>query len=80
MVMIDTSKSVLPVPQNLKGGVAPIYALLDEGEARVKRLWRPSDDLILLTSDNQDYPMEDRPLRDVSVIGKVVWWGHTERI
>ncbi len=80
MVMIDTSQKVLPVRQNLKDGLAPIYALLDDGEARAKRLWRPSEDLLMLTSDNPEFGQEDKSVADVTVIGRVVWWGHTERV
>mgnify|MGYP002386027539 CR=1 FL=1 len=61
---------------------SPIYALIDNGEARVKRIERPSHDQMMLISDNTDYPPELRQgtdLKAISIIGKVAWWGHTNR-
>lgn len=61
---------------------SPIFALLDNGEARVKRIQRISEDTLMLLSDNTDYQPELRQgkaLSDLRVIGKVVWWGHTSK-
>ncbi|RJE87392.1 S24 family peptidase [Paracoccus onubensis] len=59
---------------------APVYAIIDGGEARVKRIERPSEDVLMLISDNPDYSPEFRQgddLKNIRVVGKVVWWGHT---
>lgn len=81
MILIDTTRKVLSVRhRDPKDQRRPsIYALRDGNETRVKRLERPSDDLVMLVSDNPDYPPELRPLQEITVLGKVAWWGHTVR-
>ena len=84
MVMINTAS---PAPQPRARAAqdrrrAPVYALIDNGEARIKRIERPSDDSMLLISDNPDYLPELRQGKDIQaiqIIGKVVWWGHTAK-
>lgn len=84
VVLIDT-RSNTPIVRSVEGRDqrrSPIYALLDSGEARVKRVQRLSEKAFLLLSDNPDYPPElrqDRDLLDIKIIGRVVWWGHTNR-
>lgn len=86
MVLLDTSDQAreLPVRSRPPGkGRAPIYALRVDGEARVKRLLRPDKDTLILVSDNPDWPPEawsGARLRQLepAILGKVVWWGHTE--
>lgn len=59
---------------------APIWAILDNGEARVKRIERPADDALVILSDNPVFMPEWRigpQAATVQLIGKVVWWGHT---
>lgn len=59
---------------------SPIYAFIDQGEARIKRIERPSEDALLLLSDNTDYPPELRQGKDLAemkIIGRAVWYGHT---
>jgi SOS-response transcriptional repressor LexA len=82
MVLIDTSKTDPQIrsraPQDKRRPM--IWALLDSGEARIKRIERPNSGTILLISDNPDHPPELRTghqLDQLKVIGKVVWWGHT---
>jgi phage repressor protein C with HTH and peptisase S24 domain len=82
MVLIDTSKTDPQIrsraPQDKRRPM--IWALLDSGEARIKRIERPNTGTILLISDNPDHPPELRTghqLDQLKVIGKVVWWGHT---
>lgn len=61
---------------------SPVYAMIDNGEARVKRIERPSAELLMLLSDNPDYAPELRHGKDLAnlkIIGKVVWWGHTAK-
>lgn len=79
-VLIDTAQRVVPLrKENPLRSRSSIYAILDDGEARVKRLERPAEDTVLLLSDNTDYRPELIDARKLSIIGKVVWWGHTNR-
>ena len=60
---------------------APIYAFVQGGEARVKRIERPSDNAIILISDNPEVAPELRSgveadQMQLTIIGKVVWSGH----
>ncbi|MGJ8586496.1 MAG: S24 family peptidase, partial [Marinosulfonomonas sp.] len=80
MVLVDRSKTVVPVrTSGSKKGRSAIYAVLDDGHARVKRIERPSEDQILLLSDNPDYTPEFADTKTLTIIGKVMWWGHTNR-
>ena len=80
MVLIDRAKKEVPVRKgNAKKGRSPVYAILDDGHARVKRIERPAEDQILLLSDNPDYSPEFAKIETLSIIGKVMWWGHTNR-
>ncbi len=57
-----------------------IYALIEGGDARVKRLERPDDQTLVLRSDNPSHPLEFRrgaDLEAISILGQVVWSGHT---
>jgi phage repressor protein C with HTH and peptisase S24 domain/DNA-binding XRE family transcriptional regulator len=54
-----------------------IYAVLDDGAARVKRVELVAPGTFALLSDNSAFPAEFRPSSSVSIIGRVVWWGHT---
>lgn len=82
MVLIDTRISEPKIRKKDKNDQrrAPVYALIDDDEARVKRIERPSEDVLMLISDNPDYSPEFRQgsdLNSIQIIGKVVWWGHT---
>lgn len=84
MILIDTRADDPPTrgrdPRDQRR--SPIYALIDNGEARVKRIERPTPDLMMLLSDNPDYAPELRhgdDMKSVQIIGKVVWSGHTHR-
>lgn len=84
LVLMDVSKREPPVRRRPNGDTwkLPIYSFLDDGEARVKRIDRPESDLLILVSDNRDYPPEVRSgsqLQDLNIIGKVKWWAHTIR-
>lgn len=72
LVMVDQRRTA---PVNRR-----IYALVGpDGEARVKRLERLPDAL-LLHSDNGEFPTELVPPADanrIRILGEVVWWGHT---
>ncbi|OYU38643.1 MAG: hypothetical protein CFE33_15240 [Pseudorhodobacter sp. PARRP1] len=86
IVLIDTSRTEVPVHRNSKGSYrrASIYAFVEDGQARVKRIERAEPSAIILLSDNPDYPPELRTGAQIealqmSIIGKVVWWGHTSK-
>lgn len=84
MVLLDTSKPMPPIrPRTSTDKRRPaIWALVDNGEARIKRVERPNDSTMLLLSDNPDHPPEllsGPQLANVQIIGKVVWWGHTSK-
>lgn len=84
MILIDTRRTDPPIRKRdardqRRGG---IYALIDDGVARVKRVERPAEDMMILVSDNPDYAPEIRQGDEaarIEIIGKVLWWGHTAR-
>ena len=84
IVLIDRSRRDVPVrprkPDDTRP--APIYALLDGTGARIKRIERPEPDLVMLLSDNPSFPPEvltGSKVASLDIIGKVMWWGHTNR-
>lgn len=80
IVLIDRSKAEVPVrAPSAKRGRSPVYALLDDGHARIKRIERPDDGQVILLSDNPEYPPEFAKIENLIIIGKVLWWGHTNR-
>lgn len=83
LVLIDTTKTIVPIRKRLKGSkVAPIFAFVQDGEARVKRIERPDAQLLVLMSDNPSYPTElvtDPLPESIRILGQVVWSGHVWR-
>ncbi|MGD9865500.1 MAG: helix-turn-helix transcriptional regulator [Pseudodonghicola sp.] len=83
MILINTSSREPPLRRRDARDQrrSPIYALIDNGEARVKRIERPTEDQMLLISDSPDYAPELRRGSDeaITIVGKVVWWGHTAK-
>lgn len=81
MLLIDRTKIVPPQVSKIDAGRrhAPVFALLDDGNAKVKRLQMLDQETAVLISDNPDYPPQFARLETLSVIGKVMWWGHTSR-
>ena len=81
MIMIDRSRVEVPVRARTTESRhrSPIYALIEDGKARVKRIERPTDEQLVLISDNPDYAPQFADPASVAVIGKVVWWGHTAK-
>lgn len=79
VVLVDISKNALPtrIRSTEDKRQPPIYALLDGDQARVKRVEMAGDEEVLLISDNKFHPTEKRSVRDISLIGRVLWWGHT---
>ncbi|MDO9527124.1 MAG: S24 family peptidase [Gemmobacter sp.] len=84
LMLIDRSKTDAPVRGRATTDrrPSPIYALLQDGQARVKRIERPEPGLIMLMSDNPAYGPEvltGSKIAALNIIGKVMWWGHTNR-
>ncbi|PTE15967.1 S24 family peptidase [Pseudogemmobacter blasticus] len=84
IVLIDRSRAAVPVRPRAPNDKrpAPIYAILVDGLARVKRIERPSEDITMLVSDNPSCSPElltGHRAMELDVIGKVMWWGHTNR-
>lgn len=80
MVLIDRSKTEVQVrPTSAKRGRSPVYAFLDDGQARIKRIERPDEGQVILLSDNPEYPPEFTKIENLSIIGRVLWWGHTNK-
>lgn len=84
LVLIDGSRAEVPVRQRPPKDTrpAPIYAIVVDGMARVKRVERPEQEIIMLASDNPAFGPElliGQRAIDLKVIGKVMWWGHTNR-
>lgn len=81
VVLIDRFSVEVPAKPREPGDIrpAPIYALLDDGAARIKRVALAGPGTLALLSDNPAVPPEFRPASAVSIIGKVRWWGHTNR-
>lgn len=79
MVLINTGRRA-PPPRTRAARdtrLPPIYALTEDGEARIKRVDRAGPDQLLLISDNKMHPTEQKHIGDVTLIGRVAWWGHT---
>jgi phage repressor protein C with HTH and peptisase S24 domain len=80
LLLIDRSRVDPPVtPQSGLARRAPVFALLDDGEAKVKRVQLIGSGMAMLQSDNPDYPPVFAQTGNLHIIGKVVWWGHTSR-
>jgi phage repressor protein C with HTH and peptisase S24 domain len=81
MVLIDTKRNAPPAKDRppTDRRPSPIYALITNGEARIKRIERAGAEELLLISDNKMHPTERVHFGDVTLIGRVAWWGHTNR-
>jgi len=82
LLLVDTSKREPPVRRRGASDQrrAPIFALIEDGEARVKRIERPETGVLMLISDNLEFAPEVRTgaqIEAIDIIGKVMWWGHT---
>lgn len=82
LVLIDTSKREVPV-RTTNPAKSILYALTQDGEARVKWVQRPDEKTLILHSENSAlHPPEyytGHDAAEVNVIGKVLWWGHSVR-
>lgn len=83
IVLIDRTKRDIPVSKRTRvRGPVPIYAFIQDGEARVKRIERPEPSTLLLISDNPSFPPElvtDPHPDSIKLLGQVVWSGHVWR-
>ncbi|NUB45035.1 S24 family peptidase [Fertoebacter nigrum] len=84
LVLIDRSKTEAPVRARSEHSrrPPPIYALLQDGQARIKRIERPEPGLVMLMSDNPAFSPEvltGSKIESLNIIGRVMWWGHTTR-
>lgn len=80
LVLIDRTRADLPVRKtDERARRSSIFALIEDGQARIKRVERPSEGELLLLSDNPDYGPQFARSDEISIIGKVMWWGHTNR-
>ncbi|NTT87642.1 MULTISPECIES: XRE family transcriptional regulator [unclassified Tabrizicola] len=81
VVLIDRSKAEPPSKPRDENDTRPprIYALMDDGGARIKRIALAAPGMLAILSDNPASPPEFRPVSSVTIIGRVVWWGHTNR-
>lgn len=84
LVLIDTTKT--PDSSGIISSTSrkpPIYAFVEDGEAKVKRVARVDSDLYAVMSDNIEYApvfWRSDEMRSAHFIGKVVWWGHKSDI
>lgn len=83
LVLIDTAKTLADVPiRSAKDRrSSPVFAFIQDGEARIKRLQHPAGRSLLIISDNPAYEPEviDPADRDFEILGQVVWSGHVWR-
>ena len=84
MVLIDTSKVDIQSRGHARKTSKPhVYAFVESGEARVKRIERVDTDFYAIMSDNdEEFPIEfktGKSLQDMHIIGRVMWWAHTDR-
>lgn len=81
MILIDTSKTdVLARSKSSRRRAPPIYAFVEDGVARVKRIELVDTDFFAVMSDNPEFKTEFKRLATISsmqIIGRVLWWGHT---
>jgi phage repressor protein C with HTH and peptisase S24 domain len=84
LVIIDTTRRDLPLRKpTKKPHQLPIFAFIQDEQARVKRLERfPKEKLIILYSDNNDIAPEiigESNVNSINILGQVVWSGHVWR-
>jgi len=84
LVMIDTTRREVPTRKAVrKPQQLPIFAFMQDQEARVKRLERlPKERILILYSDNKDLAPEiisESDAHTINILGQVVWSGHVWR-
>lgn len=78
VLLIDRARTEPPASpkKGTPGRRPPIFALLDDGEAKVKRVQLQDLGMAALISDNPEYPPQFTRAETLTIIGKVIWWGH----
>lgn len=84
LVMVDTGRLEVPIFRKSKPpGALPIFAFMQDNEARVKRLERrPAEKFLVLYSDNRDIAPElvaEGDAHTLNILGQVVWSGRVWR-
>lgn len=81
LIMLNTADKLLPKRRRTKGSrhLAPIFAVIDDGEAMVKRVEGPDHGFYTLVSENNSYPPRLAAADALRVVGRVIWWGHSVR-
>lgn len=85
VVLIDTGRKVIPArPRDPDKPLrADLYALREGDQLRIKRVEHSKLGRLVLHSDNAMlFPPEVREgydAEELGIIGKVIWWAHTER-
>lgn len=83
LVLIDTSKREVPTARMSKNpSDLPIFAFMQNDEARVKRLERQEPSALVLYSDNHAFRPEvllNPAVHSINILGQVVWSGHVWR-
>ena len=84
LVMIDKTRIEVPLRKpSRKPNQLPIFAFIQDEQARVKRLERlVKERLLILYSDNKDVPPEvigETDIHALNILGQVVWSGHVWR-
>lgn len=84
LVLIDTTRREVPLYRKSKRpGALPIFAFMQDGEARVKRLERRAEEgFLVLHSDNREIAPEliaERDAHTLNILGQVVWSGRVWR-
>ena len=77
-VLIDTSKRDVPLFAPARRKKGPIYSFLHNGEARLKRILRFKTGASMLVSDNPEFPPEPVELANLQIVGRALWWAHTD--
>lgn len=80
LLLIDRSRTTINASAK-KTRQKAVYVVELEGQLLVKTLRRPSEDRIILISENvagyDPTELRGRELNALRIVGKVVWWGHT---
>lgn len=84
LVMIDKTRIDVPLRKpSRKPNQLPIFAFMQDDQARVKRLERlVKEKLLILYSDNKDMPPEiigESNFNSLNILGQVIWSGHVWR-
>lgn len=86
LLLVDQSKTLPPVrdPKAVslrKGYQEDVYVVELGGDLLVKAVRRPSEDRLVLVSENSHRydpeVLKGEEINDLRIVGKVLWWGHS---